>query len=101
MSSDKGNPSFHVIFRGVSPKIPFFAMAHIWLSGFMNTLPERYESWYTMWKNHADSKYDSQSALRAMPDYEPLMTNNWSIGLFHTQYKWNQTMGGIETTVNN
>ena len=37
----------------------------------MNTLPENYENWYTGWKNDTDSKYDSQIALRTIPDYEP------------------------------
>ena len=26
-----------------------------------------------MWKNHADSKHDSQYAHSAIPDYQPLM----------------------------
>ena len=39
----------------------------------MNTLPENYENWHTGWKNDADSTYDSQIALRAIPDYEPSM----------------------------
>ena len=47
-------------------------MVHIWLPVFMYTLPKSYENCYTEWKNHADSKYDSQFALRAIPDYEPL-----------------------------
>ena len=47
-------------------------MVHLWLPVFMNTLPESYENLYTAWKNHADAKYDSQLALRAIPDYEPL-----------------------------
>ena len=41
----------------------------------MNTLLESYENWYSEWKNHADSKYDSQFSLRAIPDYEPLSPN--------------------------
>ena len=47
-------------------------MVHLWLPVFMNTLPDSYENWYTGWKNHADYKYNSQFALRAIPDYEPL-----------------------------
>ena len=47
-------------------------MVYIWLPVFMNTLPENYEHWYTGWKNDADSKYDSQIAVRAIPHYEPL-----------------------------
>ena len=35
----------------------------------MNTLPE---SLYTGYNNHAESRYDSLLALRAIPDYEPL-----------------------------
>ena len=38
----------------------------------MNTLPENSENRYTGQKIDADSKYDSQIALRANPDYEPL-----------------------------
>ena len=34
---------------------------------FVNTLPKNYEKWYTVWKNHAALKYDSQFALRAIP----------------------------------
>ena len=47
-------------------------MIHIWLLAYMNTLPDNYENCYTGWKSQVDSKYDSQFALRAIPDYEPL-----------------------------
>ena len=30
-------------------------------------------------KNHADSKYDSHFALRAIPDYEPLKTSSMAV----------------------
>ena len=50
-------------------------MVHLRFPVFMNTLPEKYKNRYTVWKNHADYKYDSQFALRSIPDYEPLRTS--------------------------
>ena len=33
-------------------------------------------------KNHADSKYDSQFALKAIPDYEPLTSKKTSFVVY-------------------
>ena len=60
----------------VFPKNLVFVMVNIWLLVFMNILPENHENWYTGWKK---SKYDSQIALRAVPDYEPLSTPTVSL----------------------
>ena len=68
ISQEESIYSCHI--QGDFPKNFVFAMVHIWFSVFMNTLPENNENWYTGWKNDADSKYDSQIALRTIPDYE-------------------------------
>ena len=58
-------------------------MVHLRFPVFMNTLPEKYKIRYTVWKNHADYKYDSQFALRSIPDYEPLRTSlQWTTPVF-------------------
>ena len=40
----------------------------------MNTLPESYENLYAGRQNHADTKYGSQFALKAIPDHELLFS---------------------------
>ena len=68
MPSDRGNPSIHVIFRGVLPKNFVFDMAHIikridCFHEHLTLKSCKLETWVK--KNRADSKYDSQSAPSA------------------------------------
>ena len=70
MPSERGNLSIHVIFRGISLKILFCDGLYM-IAFFHEDLAREYEKLvgYTWWKNHADSKYDSQFAPRANPGY--------------------------------
>ena len=72
LPSDKGNPSIHVIFRGVSPKI-LFLLWSIYDCLFSCTPCPRVMKIKTLGeKIMLISKYDSQFAIRAIPDYEPV-----------------------------
>ena len=57
MPPDRGNPSIHVTFSGV-PQQFHFCCGLCMIACFMNAL-------YTCSKNHADSEYGSQFALKA------------------------------------
>ena len=66
MLLDRGNPSIRVIFRGVSHTI-LFLLRSIYIYRAMK--------FCDLCNTDADSKYDSQPALKAFPDYEP-----WAVG---------------------
>ena len=70
MPSGRGNPSIHVILRGFPLKFRFCNGPYM-VACFYEHLT--WELWKLVhWvKNDADSKYDSQIAVRAIPDYEP------------------------------
>ena len=72
MQSYKGNPSIHVIFRGFPLKFRYCHGPYM-IAGFYEIPCPRVMKVGTLGDtNYADSKYGTQFALRAIPDYEPL-----------------------------
>ena len=72
MPSDRGNPSIHVIFIEVFPKTSFLLWSIYDHRNLLSHCPGSYEILCPVRKTHADLKCESQPALKAFPDHEPL-----------------------------